>query len=44
MRIENSDYRINLIKNTGFRYVMYSSDGKSPKYDNATPFKLLVTK
>ena len=44
MRIDNSDYRINLIKNTGFRYVMYSSDGKSPKYDNATPFKLLVTK
>jgi len=40
----SSDYAVKLIKNTGFRYVCYSSDGRNPMYDNAEPFTLQVTK
>lgn len=43
-QIEDADYSINLIKNTGFRYVMYSSDGKRPQYNNTKPFEIKVTK
>lgn len=40
----NSDYRINLKENTGFRYVEYASDGTNPKYDTTKPFEIEVTK
>lgn len=36
-------YNIKLEKDTGFRYVMYASNGKYPKYDNILPFTLKVT-
>lgn len=39
----SSDYNIKLKTGTGFRYVMYSSDGKRPQYDNVRPFELQVT-
>lgn len=40
----DTDYDIELIKNTGFRYVMYSSSGKEPQYDNTNPFTIKVYK
>ena len=42
--IEDNDYTISLLKDTGFRYVMYSSNGKQPKYDSAKPFEIKVTR
>lgn len=39
-----SGYKIKLKENTGFNYVVYSSDGKQPIYDNSTPFEIIVTK
>jgi hypothetical protein len=39
----SSDYNIKLKTGTGFRYVMYSSDGKRPQYDNVRPFELQIT-
>ena len=38
----SGDYKIDLIENTGFRAVFYSSDGRQPKYDNSNPFTLDV--
>ena len=35
-------YSANLVKNSGFRYVMYDSDGRSPQYDNILPFEIKV--
>ena len=43
MQLNNNNYSVKLTKNTGFRYVMYSNDGRSPKYDNILPFTLKVT-
>ena len=40
--ISNNAYSIELEKNTGYRYVMYSSGGKEPQYDNTYPFTLKV--
>ena len=40
--VYNSDYQITLQNNTGYRYVMYSSAGKEPQYDNTYPFTLSV--
>ena len=37
----NSDYRIKLKDYTGFRYVMYSSNGLSPSYDKTSPFEII---
>ena len=33
-----------LTKNTGFRYAIYSDDGRTPQYDNHQPFTFKVTK
>ena len=38
-----NNYSIKLVNNSGFRYVMYSSDGKKPQYDNIRPFEINVT-
>jgi len=40
----SANYGVKLIKNTGFRYVCYSSDGRNPVYDDAEPFTLQVTR
>lgn len=37
----SEDYRVGLRDYTGFRYVMYSTDGLSPKYDNSHPFEFV---
>ena len=37
----NNNYRIGLKDFTGFRYVMYTSDGVSPQYDNSHPFDFI---
>ena len=37
----NNNYRIGLKDFTGFRYVMYTSDGMSPQYDNSHPFDFI---
>lgn len=35
----NENYRVGLKDYTGFRYVIYSSDGVLPQYDNSYPFE-----
>lgn len=42
-RVKNDNYGIQLVENTGFRYATYSTDGRTPQYDNANPFELQVT-
>ena len=37
-----SGYRLDVVKDSGFRYVMYSSDGRTPIYSSANPFALKV--
>lgn len=44
VKITNNDYRLQLKDYTGFRYAIYTSDGRSPKYDNSNPFEILVTR
>lgn len=39
-----SGYKIRLKDNTGFRYATYTTDGRSPEYDNSHPFELEVLK
>lgn len=39
--VTNQNYRIQLKNNTGFHYVVYSSDGMSPEYDNRNPFEFI---
>ena len=41
-QIANVNYKISLIKDTGFRYAMYTADGKEPKYSDNKPFTLQV--
>ena len=36
------NYKIKLVKDTGFRYVMYANDGTNPQYDNTRPFTIQV--
>ena len=40
----NSSYNISLKEGTGFKYVVYSSDGQSPQYDSTFPFEIIVKK
>lgn len=40
--VTNANYRISLQDYTGFRYVLYSSDGTFPQYDSAIPFTFIV--
>ena len=37
----NENYQVQLKDNSGFRYVLYSSDGVSPQYDSANPFEII---
>jgi len=39
----SNKYRISLKENTGFRYVVYSSDGTNPAYDKSNPFTFVLT-
>lgn len=41
-RIENSNYTLKLKKNSGFRYAIYSTDGRYPQYDNNQPFEIIT--
>ena len=43
VKLSNNNYRVILKDYTGFRYATYTSDGRSPKYDNSNPFELIVT-
>lgn len=43
-RVNDPNYRIILKENTGFKYVEYTSDGTTPKYDTSKPFEIEVTK
>ena len=42
VRIINDSYDIQLVERTGFRDVMYTTDGQSPAFDNQ-PFELVVS-
>ena len=42
--VSNKEYKIKLKDNTGFKYVIYSSDGTNPQYDNSQPFEFLLFK
>lgn len=37
----NKDYQVQLKENSGFRYVLYSSDGVFPQYDSVNPFEII---
>ena len=37
----DDSYRVGLKDFTGFRYVIYTSDGMSPQYDNSHPFEFI---
>jgi len=38
--INKNNYRFDLKENTGFKYVLYTSDGVSPQYDTSYPFEI----
>lgn len=40
---EYFDATVNLVENTGYRFVTYGDDGRNPRYDNTFPFELKVT-
>jgi len=44
VKLSNDNYRAVLKEGTGFQYATYTSDGESPKYDNAHPFEVTVTR
>ena len=39
--VSDSNHRVALKDNTGFRHVTYTSDGMQPQYDNAHPFEFI---
>ena len=39
--VKDNSYRVNLKDYTGFRYVIYTSDGILPQYDNSHPFEFI---
>lgn len=43
VNLSNINYNIALEKDTGFRYVMYGSDGENPSYNNVSPFTIKLT-
>jgi hypothetical protein len=36
------DYSFNIKDNSGFTEVVYTSDGKSPKYNQSNPFEIVI--
>ena len=43
-QIKDSNYDINLTPGTGFLYASYTSDGKSPQWDNISSFEVITQK
>lgn len=41
-RIREQEYRIKIKPLTGFEYAVYTSDGRTPDYDNTLPFEIQV--
>lgn len=41
--LDNNNYSIKLKENSGFNYAVYESDGRNPKFDNSTPFEILIS-
>ena len=41
---QGTEYRLKIAPKTGFKYVTYTSDGRTPRYDNTLPFKIVVEK
>ena len=41
--LNNNNYSIKLKENSGFNYAVYESDGRNPKFDNSTPFEIIVS-
>ena len=41
-KVVNESYDVQLLDTSGFRHVMYTTDGQSPAYDNQ-PFELIVS-
>lgn len=39
---QGTSYRLKIAPKTGFKYVTYTSDGRTPRYDNTLPFKIVV--
>lgn len=37
-------YRIKLAPKSGFKYAVYTSDGRTPRYDNTLPFEVIIEK
>lgn len=44
IKLKDNKYRLYLKDNTGFKYAIYTSEGKTPKYDTSNPFELIVKK
>lgn len=42
INLKNLGYNIGVVDSTGFKSVLYTSDGKSPKYSNINPFEVFV--
>ncbi|MBQ9731092.1 MAG: collagen-like protein, partial [Bacilli bacterium] len=42
IRTKNNLYEVQLVENSGFRNVMYTTDGQSPAFDNQ-PFELIIS-
>ena len=40
--VYNNKFRVELKEFTGFRYVLYSSDGTTPQYDSSHPFEFIL--
>ena len=41
-RIKDDNYKVKLLFDTGYKTVMYTTDGQNPAYDNLRPFTLEV--
>ena len=39
----NSGYTIELKEDSGFKYGLYTADGRKPQYDNSSPFEIIIT-
>ena len=44
VKTTSTNYSMDVVENTGFRYVMYTTDGLNPAYDSSNPFALRVYK
>ncbi len=42
VRIKNNNFNLSLKEDSGFREVIYNTNGKNPKYNNLKPFELKV--